>query len=85
MPKKFRKSRVKHRTRSSRKPLTVKEASHSPQVLSISPKQAPEAESPATTVEQTARYRYVRSEIRRSLTIAAVLFVLLIVLYFLLR
>jgi len=85
MSKKSRKSRVKHKTRSGRKPLAVKEVGQHPQPLPLSSKQALVAKSPVTTAEQPVRYPYVLSELRRSLTIAAVLFVLLIVLYFLLR
>jgi hypothetical protein len=84
MTKKSRRSRVKHKRRGSRKPLAVKEAGQSPQVLPLSPKQASVAKSTAT-LEQATLYRNVLSEIKRSLTIAAVLLVLLIVLYFFLR
>jgi hypothetical protein len=85
MPKKSRKRRTKRRMRMTPKPLAVKEVNQRPQVLPPSPKQASVAKSPATMAEYAARHRYVRLELRRSLTIAAVLFVLLIVLYFLLR
>jgi hypothetical protein len=85
MSKKSRRSRLKHKKRSSRKPLAVKEAGQSRQVLPLSPKQASVTRSPVTTLEQATLHRNVLSEIKRSLTIAVVLFVLLIVLYFLLR
>jgi len=67
------------------KPLAVKEVNQHLQPLPLPPKQAPVAKSPVMMAEHAARHRYVLSELRRSLTIAAVLFVLLIVLYFLLR
>jgi len=85
MPKKSRKRRTKRRMRMTPKPLAVKEASQSPQVLPPSPKQASVIRSPVTTLEQATLHRNVLSDVRRSLTIATVLFVLLIVLYFFLR
>jgi len=85
MPKKSRKRRAKRRMRMTPKPLAVKEASQHPQPLPLPPKQAPVAKSSVMMAEQAAHHRYVLSDLRRSLTISAVLFVLLIVLYFLLR
>jgi hypothetical protein len=85
MTKKSRRSRLKYKKRSSPKPLAVKEAGQSPQVLPPSPKQAPVAKSTATAVEQATLHLNLLPEIKRSLTIGAVLLVLLIVLYFLLR
>jgi hypothetical protein len=67
------------------KPLAVKEVNQHLQPLPLSPKQASVAKSPVTMAEYAARHRYVRLELRRSLTIAAVLLLLLVALYFLLR
>jgi len=85
MSKKSRRSRLKHKRQGSHKPLAVKEAGQSRQVLPLSPKQASVTRSPVMTLEQASFYRNMLSEIKRSLTIAAVLFVLLVVLYFFLR
>jgi len=66
--------------RSSRKPLAVKEVSQRRQSLPTLAKQAPAAKSLVTRAELADRYRYVRSDARRSLIIGGALIVLLIVL-----
>jgi len=86
MSKKSRRSRARHKTRSSPKRLAVKEVSQRPQSLPLSSKPPPVAKSTVTMAAELAdRYKYVLSDLRRSVVTAAVLFVLLIVLYFFLR
>jgi len=85
MPKKLRKSRIKRKTRSSRKPLAVKEVSQRRQSLPTLAKQAPVAKSLVTRAELVDRYRYVLWDTRRIVTIGGPLLLLLIVLSFFLR
>jgi len=85
MPKKLRKSRVKHKARRRSKLLAAKEVTQRPPPLPLSSKQAPAAKSLVTTAEQTERYRYVVADLKRTAVIAGAMFLLLIVLYFLLR
>ena len=85
MTKKSRRSRLKHKKQSSRKPLAVKEAGQSRQVLPLSPKQAPAARPPITVAERSERYHYVLSDLKRALVIAGALLLLLIALSFFLR
>ena len=85
MTKKSRKRRTKRRMRMTPKPLAVKEVNQRPQVLPLSPKQAPVARPPITVAERPERYQYVLSDLRRAAIIATVLFILLIALSFFLR
>jgi hypothetical protein len=80
--RKSRKSGVKHKRRGvthSHKKLQRHQS------LTLSPKQASVTKSPVTMAEQPVRYPYVLSELRRSLVIAGLLFVLLIGLSLFLR
>ena len=85
MPQNSRKRRATHKKRSGLKqrPLAV-EVERGQSSPSVS-EQAPVEKPAKTKAEQAVRYPYVLSELRRSLTITAVILVLLVVLYFLLR
>jgi len=83
MTKRLRRRRAKRKAHS--KLPAVKEVSQYPQPLPVSSKEAPVAKSAVAVVEQAEHYRYVVSDLRRTAVIAGALFVILIVLYFLLR
>jgi hypothetical protein len=85
MPKKSRKDRLRVKRWGTPQSLTTKKDGQFSQVLRISPTPAPAAKSSMRADEQAARHQYVLSEMKRSLTIASVLLVLLIILYFLFR
>jgi len=57
MPKKSRKRRAKRRMWMNPQPLAVKEVNQRPQVLPLSPKQAPVAKFSVTMAEYAARHR----------------------------
>jgi hypothetical protein len=83
MPKKLRRRRDKRRARGGPQRLVKREAGPLPQGLSPSLKQTPVAKSPMVITQETNRY--VLSDIRRTAIIAGAIFIILIVLYFLLR
>jgi hypothetical protein len=85
MPKKSRKDRLKLKRWGPPQPLDTKPDGQFSQVLRISPTPASAGKSSVRADEQAARHQYVLSEMKRSLTIASVLLVLLIILYFLFR
>ncbi len=85
MPKKSRKSRVRYKTQGRHKLLSTKEAIRSPQSLPLPSKQAPAAKLPIATAGQADRYRYIASDIKRSLILFAALLALTIALSFFLR
>jgi hypothetical protein len=85
MPRKSRKGRARYKARVIRKPLAVKEAGQRSQPLSLLSKPAPGAKPPMTMAEQDDRYQYRLywlSDLRRAFTIAGLLLLLLVVLYF---
>ena len=86
MPQNSRKRRATHKKRSGLKqhPLVALEVERGQSSPSVS-EQAPVEKPAKTKAEQAVRYPYALSELRRSLTITAVILVLLVVLYFLLR
>ena len=85
MPKKSRRNKLKRQRPANPQTLTVKEPSQSPQVIIFPSKQKARAKSPVTVEEQTNRYQYVLSDLRRSIILAVVILIILFVLYFLLR
>ena len=84
MPQNSRKRRATHKKRSGLKRTLAVEVERGQSSPSVS-EQAPVEKPAKTKAEQAVRYPYVLSELRRSLTITAVILVLLVVLYFLLR
>jgi len=87
MPQKSRKGRAKYKGRRNPKLSPLREVSQQAQALSLESKKVPVAKSPITIGGQADRYRpvTVSQELRRILSIAGVLLVLLIVLSLLLR
>ena len=85
MPKKSRKGRAKYKGRRRPKLARLNEVTQHPQALPLQSKEVPLAKSPITIGGRADRLRHVPQELRRIAIIAGALFVLLIVLYLLLR
>ena len=88
MPKKYGRSRIKHKRQARRNPTTpiiARETSQPAQVIPFSPRKAPVSRSAGAADELAAKHQYILSDIKRSLIIGAAIFALLFILYFTLR
>jgi len=84
-PRKSRKSRAKRKAQSGPKDLGARTIGPLPQSLSLPSRQTPVPKSRITEDQLADHYRYVRSDLKRWLSIAPAMFLLVIALYFIVR
>ena len=85
MPKKYGKRRAKSRARNTSTPLVRRETGQPPSSFPASPKQAVVTKLVTAVSEQYRLPRHMVSDLRRTGLSVAVILLLLIVLYFVLR
>lgn len=85
MPKKTRRRRNKDIGHSGAKPLLPKGDGHSAHPPPPGALRIRAVSSALAATEQAERYKYVASDLKRTAIVAGVIFLLLILLYFLLR